>query len=156
MGLRDIMFMTVEPEVAVRTQEHRIAEMVKSGCHPLAIELLVARSRLREDRKALDILFEKRSWELVDGVVRGRWVMCANNHDAFSETPKEDGWRTENLLGRPFWLCDAKCVSEWRTKMAAKMDLFSRNVPITWPDGKKTTMVTTGKTLSGRTTSLTY
>ena len=122
----------------------------------MALELLLARSRLRAEKKTLDRLFEERSWALVDGVLMGFWVECANGHAAFSETPQQDGWRQENFLGRPFWLCDVKCASEWRGLMTAKMGLYSEKVSVTWQDGKKSTLVTTGKTLEGETSSFTY
>jgi hypothetical protein len=109
-----------------------------------------AKVDVRRERKTLDIIYERRSWLLVEGVVTGDWVQCAAAHEAYSDIPKEDDWRQTTLLLQDFWCCSSKCVRIFRDREIDKLEnQVSLPVQLTFKGGRKTMLRTTGRGLHG-------
>lgn len=110
----------------------------------------LVRQALYRARRERDELYEKRSWLLAEGELRGDWVQCARSHDCYTEDARKDGWTQEPLLGRLYWLCSAECAKLWRERQSERLDSeASRTVEITWEGGKKSLLHTMGKDRQG-------
>jgi hypothetical protein len=148
--LRTIMFLPVEQGNYIGRLSGYLLNAHEAELPSEHLDVLIARHRLRAATKELERLQIMRSWLLTEGEVKGEWAQCAAAHDCYTDDPAGDGWRTEYLLARPYWLCSVACAWKWRKEQCAKIDRdFSRRIEITWEGGKKSELTTIGKGLHG-------
>lgn len=155
MNLHVVMNLPVDQAVLVgrmAAKLHRMRQDVERAQNDAQYlwDVQYLQMKLRAERVALDVLYERRSWLLTEGVMRGEWAMCANGHDAYSDDLMGDRWKQATLLLTDFWCCSYKCARQFRLRAVDRLDKeASKPVVLTYESGRQTLLKTMGKTLSG-------